>query len=129
MPTTYDVIVLGSQTDLDPIEGNRDAEDASVLVGYQFGASDDPLFNYFATFTPVSGPGSNNYYEQDNSELSTFQIDGGPVQTFDSTAVYNATVTYVDGTTASVTAVVFQDLDGNTYLAPEFLAKRRPDQA
>lgn len=34
-------------------------------------------------------------------------------------ALYNAKVTYTDGTTASVTAVLLQDASGNLFLAPE----------
>jgi hypothetical protein len=32
---------------------------------------------------------------------------------------FAATLTYVDGTTATITAVVFQDHDGNTCVAPQ----------
>ncbi|MFN3577318.1 MAG: Hint domain-containing protein [Tabrizicola sp.] len=57
-----------------------------------------------------------------NNSLSndTFSINGGPLQTFDGVANYNATITYLDGTTATITAVIFQDTAGNTYWAPEF---------
>ncbi|KEP71208.1 hypothetical protein DL1_11205 [Thioclava dalianensis] len=48
-----------------------------------------------------------------------FRIDGGVDQSLDGLAVYNATITYLDGSTAPITAVVFQDTSGNLYLAPE----------
>ncbi|WP_428544758.1 Hint domain-containing protein [Profundibacter sp.] len=58
----------------------------------------------------------------DNNPNDQFSINGGAPQTFDGTAIYNATITYIDGTTATITAVVYQDVNGNTYLAPEFSA-------
>jgi hypothetical protein len=51
--------------------------------------------------------------------LRTFRINGGADQTIDGLAVYNATITYTDGTTATITAVVAQDTAGNLYLVPE----------
>ncbi|WP_457646328.1 Hint domain-containing protein, partial [Profundibacter sp.] len=58
----------------------------------------------------------------DNNPSEQFSINGGAPQTFDGTSVYNATITYIDGTTATITAVVYQDVNGNTYLAPEYSA-------
>ena len=57
----------------------------------------------------------NNFFSNDQ-----FSIDGGPVRTFDALAVYNATLTYIDGTSAQITAVVFQDTNGDTFLALDF---------
>jgi hypothetical protein len=118
MPTTFDVISLGNLADIDTIEGNNLAENASALVGLTFGGVGDPLFNDFVSFSPVGDPGS--AYDQDNSPADQFSIDGGAAQTFDSVIAINATITYTDGTTATITAVVFQDTSGNTYMAPEF---------
>lgn len=131
MPTTFNVISLGNYTSIDPTEGNNLAENASALVGLTFGGVNDTLVNYMQSFSPGStgfGGGTTTAYDMNNTASSeTFSLDGGPDQTFDGTAVYNATVTFIDGTTATITAVVFQDTDGNTYLAPEFSANA--DQA
>lgn len=125
MPTTFNVISIGQLADIDTNEGNNTAENASALVGLTFGGPGQALVNDFVELSPVGNPGS--AYNMNNSPSEQFSIDGGPAQTFDATSVYNATLTYVDGTTANFTAVVMQDVDGNTYIAPEFSANA--DQA
>jgi hypothetical protein len=125
MATTFTVFSLGNLTDIDTTEGNTTAENANALVGMTFGSEGDALVNQAQTFsvgsTGYTG-GTSTAYDQDNSPAETFRINGGANQTFDSSVVYNATITYVDGSTASITAVVFQDTNGNTYWAPEFSA-------
>lgn len=125
MPTTFNVISIGQLADIDTNEGNNTAENASALVGMTFGGAGDALVNDFVELSPVGNPGS--FYNMNNSPNDQFSIDGGPAQTFDATSVYNATITYIDGTTASFTAVVMQDTNGNTYIAPEF--SNNADQA
>lgn len=126
MPTTFNVIYLGNHTEIDPIEGNSNSENASALVGQTFGSATDPLFAEVQSFSPgttgfASGTTgvSATAYDTNSSAGDTFSIDGGPDQDFDAIAVYNATLTYTDGTTTTITAVIFQDTAGNTYLAPE----------
>jgi hypothetical protein len=129
MPTTFNVISLGNVADMDTVEGGVTAENASALVGMTFGGVGNALADDFVTFSPGTGGfsgGSSTLYDQDNSPAENFRINGGADQVFDSTAVFNATITYTDGTTATITAVLFQDTAGNTYLAPEFAAG--PDQ-
>ncbi len=125
MPTTFNVIFLGNLADIDTIEGNTTTENAAALVGLTFGGPGNALVNSFQTLSPGSvgfASDGNTYYDMDDPTPETFRINGGPDQGFDGTAVYNATLTYLDGTTAAVTAVVFQDTNGNAYLAPEFTA-------
>lgn len=122
MPTTFNVFQLGIRPSIDPTEGNQTAENAGALVGLTFGAPGSPLLNSAAVLTPGAfNGGTANVYDMNNSlSNDTFSINGGPFQTFDGTAIYNATITYLDGTTATITAVIFQDTAGNTYWAPEF---------
>lgn len=130
MATTFDVISLGILADLDTFEGNTLAENASVLVGSTFGGSGNALAGDIVEFSAGTGGfsgGTSTAYDQDGSPSEAFRIDGGPNQIFDSAVVYNATIVYTDGSTATVTAVVFQDIAGNTYWAPEFSANA--DQA
>lgn len=125
MATRFNVISLGTHSDLDTREGNTTAEGASDLVGQTFGTGDDPLLNHIQEFSPGGtgyARGDFTAYDLDNSPSETFKIDGGPEQTFDGVAAYWATLTYTDGTTSSISAVIFQDTNGNTYLAPEFTA-------
>jgi hypothetical protein len=131
MPTTFNVISLGVQALIDTTEGNITAENASALVGLTIGDVSNPLWEQTQSFAP----GSTGFagatavsYDMDNTAANeTFTIDGGADQTFDGASLYNATITYVDGSTAVITAVIFQDTAGNTYLAPEFSANA--DQA
>ncbi|MEP2531976.1 Hint domain-containing protein [Shimia sp.] len=118
MPTTFNAISLGVLADIDTTEGNNFAENASALVGQSFGSSGDALVNDFVELTAVGSPGGT--YDMDNNPADQFSIDGGAAQTFDGTSIYNATITFTDGTTATITAVLFQDTDGNAYIAPEF---------
>ncbi len=126
MPTTFNVISLGVQSLIDPTEGNTTAENASDLVGLTFGDVANPLWEQTQSFAP--GPsgfagGTATAYDMNNTLANeTFTLDGGAPQTFDGTAIYNATITYTNGTTATITAVIFQDTAGRTYLAPEFSA-------
>ncbi len=123
MPTTFDVISLGVNADLDTTEGNFNAENAGALVGLTFGGPGNALAGQIQEFSPGSSAfdsDGNTYYDQNDATPETFRIDGGADQGFDSSVVYNATITFLDGSTANVTAVIFQDTAGNTYLAPEF---------
>lgn len=126
MPTTFNVISLGVQSAIDTTEGNIFAENANALTGLSFGDVANPLWEQTQSFSPGStgfGGATPDVYEMDNTFANeTFRLDGGPDQVFDGISTYNATITYTDGTTATITAVVFQDTAGNTYLAPEILA-------
>lgn len=129
MPEKFTVFELGKQPLWDTREGNTTAENAGSLVGQTFGGPGDALVNYARSFAPGStgySSGRSTAYDM-AQDTDTFTIDGGPDQVFDATAVFDATITYVDGTTARISAVVFQDNDGNTYLAPEY--SQNADQA
>ena len=122
MATTFDVIYLGTAASLDPFEGDKQSENAGSLVGNTYGSSGSPLYDQVQTLSANSFAGGvGGVYDTDNtSSNDTFRIDGGPLQTHDSTVVYNATITYADGTTASFGVIVFQDTAGNLYLAPAY---------
>jgi Ca2+-binding RTX toxin-like protein len=128
MPTTYEVIYLGQLPLIDTVQGNETAESASALLG-SYGSSGDPLYDHVGLLTAERlSEDANDTYDVDNSGgYDSFRINGGAPQNFDAVAIYNATLTYADGSTATVTAVVFQDINGNTYLAPEII--NNADQA
>lgn len=136
----FSVVSLGNLADIDTSEGNGIAENASALVGQTFGGAGTPLVNNFVEFSAVLGGGLFDTYDYElgDSDIydqatglfdshEEFSINGGSPQGFDSTALYNATIEFVDGTSANVSAVIFQDVNGNTYWAPEFSANA--DQA
>ncbi|MDJ0824465.1 MAG: Hint domain-containing protein [Rhodobacter sp.] len=123
MATTFEVLSLGTGPLIDTVEGNVLSENAGALVGMTFGSAASPLgFGAQKTFSPVDySGGTANMYDIDNTVSNdTFSIDGGPAQTFDGLAVYEAMLHYTDGTPpVKITAVVIQDTAGNLYLAPE----------
>ena len=126
MPTTFNVIYLGIHADMDTTEGNDIAENAAALVGLTFGGFGNALSGQIQTLSPGTSrqftQNGNTYYDQGLTNPEHFRINGGPNQDFDSTAIFDATITYLDGTTATISAVIFQDTTGRTYLAPEFSA-------
>lgn len=126
MATTFDVIFLGTLPLIDTIQGNEVAENAAGLLGV-YGTAGNPLSENVQTLSAnFTGFDENTTYDTDNrdflgliAEYDSFRINGGTAQNFDAISVYDATFTYFDGTTATISAVVFQDVDGNSYLAPE----------
>ena len=121
MAQNYEVIFLGTLSLIDTnIDDNEIAENAADILG-TYGSASDPLASHIQNLTPERlSEDANDTYDVDNQGgLDSFRINGGAPQDFDAIAIYNATITYIDGTTATITAVIFQDVNGNTYLAPE----------
>lgn len=120
---TWNAIYLGNFASIDPNEGNNTAENAGVLVGQTFGGPGDPILEDETTVTTYDGGGYGGALDNNNSNGSYdwIQTDiGNGLQwyRFDSAATYNATVTFVDGSSENVVVVIFQDVNGNTFLAP-----------
>ncbi|TCO68856.1 Hint domain-containing protein [Rhodovulum euryhalinum] len=126
--TSFDVIYLGLLPRIDTTQGNETAENAAGILG-TYGSTTDPLFSDVSTLvsTRLSEDDDTTYDTDNDGGYDTFRIDGGADQQFDAVATYYATLTYADGTTAAITAVIFQDTSGRTYLAPE--ATLNADQA
>lgn len=120
MATTFTLIYLGSAPDLDTVEGNLAAENASALNGLVFGSASDPIAKHLATLAPGStgyAGGNSTAYDPDNTE--SFTLDGGAQHLHDAAMLYtNTVIRYTDGTTATVQAIVMQDTSGKTYLLP-----------
>jgi len=131
MPTSYEVLYLGNLALIDPVEGDQFVDQTAVnsLIG-TYGSAADPLASTenVKDWTPdnFSNGQATNYDINNNGGNDTFNVDG-VTQTHDATMVYNATITYFDGTTANITAVISQATNGDTYLMPEFSANA--DQA
>jgi Ca2+-binding RTX toxin-like protein len=123
MPSTFTWIYLGTATAIDVNEGNTNVENASALVNTTWGSVAAPLWDRVVSATLINVGG--NATQLDNSNNTTndqFTTDiGAGVQTFtyDGNAVYNATLTYADGTTGTLTAVLVQSTSGHMFLAPE----------
>jgi len=122
MPTTFKAISLGNVASIDPAEGHATAGNVSCLTGKTFGGAGDALVNNVVSMSLASERGGHpNVYDLNNkARRCTFSIDGGVPQTFDIMSVYNATLTYIDGTKAQIAAMVFRGNAGNIFLLPEF---------
>jgi Ca2+-binding RTX toxin-like protein len=127
MATTFNWIHLGTLgTQLDPTEGNTVAENINTIIGGTFGSAGSPLYNNITSATMVNVGGSATALDGNNNVANdqfTTNIGAG-VQTFtfDISVIVNATVTYADGTTGTVTAVLAQSTTGQLFLVPETAA-------
>ncbi len=123
MATTFNVFYLGTGPSIDPTELDSVSENGGALVGQTYGSVGNPLFENIGSFSPgFSGYFGGDFANYDTNNFlwyDTFRIDGGADHTFDGVVIYNATITYLDGTTSTITAVVVQDTTGNLYLVPE----------
>ena len=123
---TWNAIYLGNLASIDPYEGNNNAENASALVGQSFGSPGTPILADELTITTYDGGGYNDVLDNNNNGtydwIRTDIGNGEQWYRFDAAATYNATVTYVDGTTDNTVVVIFQDTSGNTFLAPSLSA-------
>ncbi|GLS87802.1 hypothetical protein GCM10010873_27760 [Cypionkella aquatica] len=136
MATTYYGIYLGTSTSqLDPTEGNSNNEGYAAFQNTTWGSSTAPLSANKVSITAGNFTGgadaasleTNNNVE--NATLSTNIGGTAYTLTYDGTAIYNATLNYADGTTATVTAVLVQTTDGRLFLMPESLAVSDGDTA
>jgi hypothetical protein len=126
MATSFDVFYLGNLALIDPIEGDQNLDAAAVnswLGTYGSignGLSSAANIKQLAIgSTGVAGGQQSTAYDLNNNAASeTFTIDG-VTKTFDAAMLYNATLTYSDGSTATITAVLAQDTNGDVYLVPE----------
>ncbi|MBU2992050.1 Hint domain-containing protein [Octadecabacter sp. 1_MG-2023] len=131
MPTSFEVLYLGNLDLIDTQEGDQLVDTTAVnsWLG-TYGSAANPLASTDNVMDWVADDfsgGQSTNYDLDNSNSSdTFTVDGVQ-QTYDAAMVFNAQITYFDGTTATITAVVAQAENGDTYLMPEFSANA--DQA
>ncbi|SPH17457.1 Bifunctional hemolysin/adenylate cyclase [Defluviimonas aquaemixtae] len=121
MATTFFGIYLGVYPTMDPTEGNTTAENVSTLLGQTFGSATSPLYASKVSIQTLNVGGSTTALDQDNTVANDqFSVNGAAPQTFDSVFQLNTvTLTYTDGTTATVSVILFQDTAGNLYLAPQ----------
>ncbi|WP_295536028.1 Hint domain-containing protein [uncultured Thioclava sp.] len=127
MASTFNWIYLDSSTTfIDPTEGNSSMENYNAFTGTTFGTATAPLYQHITSATTVDNGGTSGALDTNNN-ISNDQIitnvgNGTETLIYDGLVVYNATLTYVDGTTANVSAVIVQTTDGKVFLAPEMTA-------
>jgi len=122
MATTFNWISLGTGPLIDPTEGNSNAENASLLVGNTYGSTGDPLYTHITSATMINRSGTADLDMNTPGSRPDQFTSGGTTYTFDALTAYHATITYADGTTATVTAVIAQSTTGELFLAPEMTA-------
>ncbi|QFT93752.1 Hemolysin, chromosomal [Roseovarius sp. THAF9] len=116
---TFTVINLGTFADVDPTETNGVSENGADLEG-TYGGLGSELYNNFQTAVTSDTNGDNTLADNDNGATpENITIDGVTYQ-LDSTHVFDATVTFADGSSGTFTAVVSQTTTGETFLMPEF---------
>jgi hypothetical protein len=123
MPLTYNGFFLGTGPQLDTLEGNSLVENAAAIVGQTYGAEGAPLVDQIVQITARDRGGRPDALDQDNNISNdwVFVSSGGNPsvrQTFDAALQYNATITYVNGSTVNITAIVFQTTTGQLYAVP-----------
>lgn len=124
---TYNLLYLGNAADIDTDETDLLAENAADLLG-TYGTSEDPLANHIVSASVNDADNDTNINtDNDHFPSSETVTIGGSAKVMDSAVVYNATITYTDGTTATITAVIMQSTDGGLYLNPELSANADTD--
>ena len=115
----WNAIYLGQASDIDSDESTVATENPDALLG-TWGSQADPLFaNVVDVAVNDADADTNINTDNSNFAASDPMTINGVAKTLDSGTVYNATITYTDGTTATITAVIIQTTDGSVYLAPE----------
>ena len=114
---TYTVISLGTMPEVDTTEGNGTNENPGALLG-TYGGPGNELYNNILEASTTDTNASTDIDLDDQAAPEEIVIDGTGVL-IDAGMVYDATVTFTDGTTGTFTAVVIQTVDGEVYLMPE----------
>ncbi|CUH63202.1 Hemolysin, chromosomal [Thalassovita gelatinovora] len=127
--TSYTVISLGTARDLDPDEyqsrdnSNYGAENANSALG-TYGSDSDPLTDHFADMDAPNASANVHGVRAVATDSTSGSADAifinGEQTYIDSVLVYDATLTYADGSSATISAVVFQTVDGDLFMAPEY---------
>ncbi|MFV1564362.1 MULTISPECIES: Hint domain-containing protein [Phaeobacter] len=115
---TFEAFYLGVFSDLDPNEGNFQAENSGSLVGQTFGGSAAPLYDSIDSLTTDDANNDGGILENDTGQVGEDLVFGGVASTLDSVIEYNVTLTYIDGTTATTQIMLLQDESGRVFLAP-----------
>lgn len=124
MATTFSLFNLGIAPVIDTVEGNNTSENHNALNGLVFGGFDDPLAFSLQTLSPsatngFASGGNTLAYDANNALYNEQFLINGETRIHDATMLYaNSIITYTDGTTATVQAIVMQDTDGTLYLLP-----------
>ena len=115
---TFHAISLGTFADIDPDESNGTSENSSSLLGTH-GSAGAPLHRQIVTIRANDANRDGMIADNDRSGTPETITVGGVTYSVDSNQTFHATVTFVDGSSGSFTAVVVQTATGQTFLLPE----------
>lgn len=115
MATTFDVIFLGNLAIIDPVQSNRSLDTMAVesWLG-TYGSISKPLV---WSINPRSFPGDT--FAGDNAVSSGRVTVDGVQEIHDATMVFDAMITFGNGVTEPITAVVVRSSNGDVYFIPE----------
>ena len=120
MSTTFQVMYLGQLALIDSVQGDETAENAGAILGSYYNSTDPAYDHTYQLTADRLSEDANDTYDVDNGGgHDSFFVNGTGPYDFDAVAEYQITLTYIDGTTANITAYVFQDTTGHTFIAPE----------
>ncbi len=115
---TYSVFHLGTAPEADVVDGDSTMDDPDAFLG-TYGGPGNELYNNIQTATTVDTDGNTRINNADTEGPAETVTINGVAHTIDVAQTLNATVTFDDGTTASVSLAVVQTTDGNLYVFPE----------
>ncbi|WP_135501535.1 Hint domain-containing protein [Roseovarius aestuariivivens] len=116
--SSFTVISLGSAADVDPTETNTASENAADLIG-TYGGAGDELYRNILDAQTFDTDGSGAVNDDDNGATPENIVIDGVTYQIDSGLVYDATVTFTDGSSGAFTAVVIQTTTGEIFMVPE----------
>ncbi len=116
--STFTVINLGNYADVDPDESDSISENAGDLLG-TYGGVGDELYNNLQTATTFNTNANTSVDDNDNNQTPEDIVIDGVTYQLDSTQVYTATVTFLDGSNGTFEAIVSQTTTGETFLMPQ----------
>lgn len=117
MPTV-EAFYLGVMSDLDPDETDYYTDNATDLVGLTVGSVGAPLYQSIDALDVNDDDGDGITTTNDNFGIADDLTYAGSTSALDSVLSYNVTITYTDGTTATTTMLIMQDVSGRVFLSP-----------
>ena len=116
--TTIEAFHIGLWADIDLNETNFTADSAASFVGQTIGSDSQPLTDRLVTLGLQDANDDGFISENDNGQTAESLLFAGSSRDLDTILQYNGTVTYHDGTTATVRFNLLQDVTGDVYIAP-----------
>jgi hypothetical protein len=115
---TLEAFYLGELADLDPNEGNFTSENAGTILGSTFGGGGDPLRARIENLTQDDPNNDGIIVANDDGQTAESLFFDGASADLEAVLEYMVTLTCLDGTTATTTMCLLQDVNGHAFLTP-----------